>query len=84
MAMNIKNQAVEQAARELADRTGESLTQAISVAITERLARLDAAPAAGMQARLLALSESFGSRYSHLSPAERSSDFLYDDDGLPT
>ncbi|HZB88700.1 MAG TPA: type II toxin-antitoxin system VapB family antitoxin [Terracidiphilus sp.] len=37
--MNIKNPETEQLARELASRTGESLTLAITVALKERLER---------------------------------------------
>jgi antitoxin VapB len=39
MAMNIKNPETERLARELAKRTGESLTVAITVALKERLER---------------------------------------------
>ena len=40
MAMSIRNQEVEQAARELARKTGETLTQAILNALRERLERI--------------------------------------------
>ena len=39
MAMNIKNLETERLARELAKRTGESLTVAITIALKERLER---------------------------------------------
>lgn len=39
MAMNIKNPETERLARELAKRTGESLTVAITIALKERLER---------------------------------------------
>lgn len=39
MAMNIKNPETEQLARELARKTGESLTTAITIALKERLDR---------------------------------------------
>lgn len=39
MAMNIKNPETERLARELANRTGESLTAAVTVALKERLER---------------------------------------------
>ncbi len=39
MAMNIKNPETERLARELAKRTGESLTVAVTVALRERLER---------------------------------------------
>ncbi len=40
MGLNIKNEAVERLAREVAAQTGESLTSAIQHALEERLARL--------------------------------------------
>ena len=40
MALHITNEAVEQAVRELAGMTGESITDAIGAAATERIARL--------------------------------------------
>ena len=39
MALNIKNPETERLARELAKRTGESLTVAVTVALRERLER---------------------------------------------
>ncbi|MBS0470162.1 MAG: type II toxin-antitoxin system VapB family antitoxin [Proteobacteria bacterium] len=41
MGLNIKNAAVEAAIRELAERTGESLTDAIANAVREKLARVE-------------------------------------------
>jgi antitoxin VapB len=43
MAMNIKNPEAERLARELAKRTGESLTVAVTVALRERLDRQEKA-----------------------------------------
>lgn len=40
MALNIKNPEVNRLAREVADRTGETITEAVEVALSERLARL--------------------------------------------
>lgn len=40
MGMNIKNERVEELAQELARVTGETMTQAIKVALEERLAKL--------------------------------------------
>jgi antitoxin VapB len=41
MGLNIKNPAVETSIRKLAERTGESLTDAIDHAVQEKLARLE-------------------------------------------
>ena len=40
MAISLKDPEADRLARELAERTGETLTEAITVAIRERLARL--------------------------------------------
>lgn len=40
MALNIKDPATDALARELAAQTGESITEAIRIAMSERLARL--------------------------------------------
>lgn len=42
MAVNIKNHEAERLLNELAERTGQSLTEAATQAFRERLARLDA------------------------------------------
>ena len=39
MALNVKNDEADRLARELADLTGESITEAITVALRERLER---------------------------------------------
>jgi len=40
MALNIKNPATTRLIRELADATGESMTEAVTVAVRERLERV--------------------------------------------
>lgn len=40
MALNIKSDETDRLARQLADLTGETLTQAVTVALEERLARV--------------------------------------------
>ena len=44
MALSLKDPEADRLAREIADRTGETLTGAIVVALRERLARLRAKP----------------------------------------
>jgi antitoxin VapB len=53
MALNIKNEAVERLATELARLTGESKTEAIRRALEERRARLRAAPSRARRARVV-------------------------------
>lgn len=49
MALNIKDQETDKLAREVAERAGESLTEAIRVALRERLQRLSGRPHAATQ-----------------------------------
>lgn len=54
MSLNIKNPETHELVRELAERTGESMTQAITVAVRERLKRLGV-PAGDAHARYAAI-----------------------------
>ena len=44
MALNIKNEETHRLARELAKRNGETVTMAVTIALKERLERLDETP----------------------------------------
>lgn len=57
MPLNIKNPEVEQLAREVADLTGETKTEAVRKALQERRARLATAVARGKRERWLAFLE---------------------------
>lgn len=82
MGLNIKNPEVHRLARELADLTGESMTQAIALALRERLERerrrreVDAKIARAKQ--IIAEAGPFPGAHSldH-------GDLLYDEQGLP-
>lgn len=80
MALNIKSEEAHRKARELAQLTGESLTEAVTRAIAERLERLRPAQVAPMSQRL---------RQIRLEVAPRLQDLpdhagmLYGEDGLP-
>ena len=82
MTLNIKSEGTHGKARELARLTGESMTQAVDRAITERIDRLKRAQnrQAGIE-RLLAI----GRECSRLPVLDaRSADqMLYDKHGLP-
>ncbi len=83
MGLNIKNEEVHRLARELAERTGETMTSAIQFALEERLARLSVDKAKQRQvreARVQAILDSFppvppGASSNHGD--------LYDGYGLP-
>jgi len=83
MGMNIKNSETERLAHDLASLTGESLTVAITVAVRERLTRLQRERKAGLAERLIAIGRDCA---KHLKEPYRSvdhGDLLYDERGLP-
>jgi antitoxin VapB len=76
VAMNIKNPETERLARELARKTGESLTTAITVALKERLERQE--ERLMQKSRIQALAE-FSERCAPLFQDGRSSHELIED-----
>ncbi|HYM45751.1 MAG TPA: type II toxin-antitoxin system VapB family antitoxin [Solirubrobacteraceae bacterium] len=83
MPLNIKNPQTDNLARELAEVTGESITQAVGVAVRERLERLSA----GRSNRRLADElDEIALRCATLPVLDRRSDdeiLGYDEHGLP-
>jgi antitoxin VapB len=83
MALSLKDPEADRLAREIADRTGETLTGAIVVALRERLARLRAR---SKKRSLLDDLREIGERCAALPTLDdRSEDEIlgYDDRGLP-
>jgi antitoxin VapB len=74
MALSIKTAEADELARSLARLTGESMTEAVTIALLERLARERARreSAAGLPARLSALSSRLRAAYDtrHVSQVE--------------
>jgi antitoxin VapB len=86
MSLNIKSEEAERLARELAGATGESLTRAVTVALQERLQRVqheDEAEIAARAARVRSIAEDAASRWLDELRAADHGDLLYDEDGLP-
>lgn len=80
MALNIKDPSVHEAVKQIARMTGESQSQAVAKAVSERLARLQRDDLA---ARLLAIGHKTATR---MTPEGKRLDhgvLLYDDRGLP-
>lgn len=82
MAMNIKSEDTTALVRELAALTGESLTTAVTVAVTERLSALRATRDARAD-RLLRIGQEVASRLPESHRSGDPHDLLYDEDGLP-
>jgi len=84
MSLNLKNPETEEIARKLARRTGETLTTAITVALKERLDRIEKAKKAEDRMEWL---ERITAQTAPLMNDGRSTkelfDELYDDAGLP-
>jgi antitoxin VapB len=86
VSLNIKSDEAERLARELAAVTGESLTRAVTVAVRERLARLqhrDDAAAAERAARLREIAQDAAGRWVEPYRTAEHGDLLYDESGLP-
>ncbi|MCV7386325.1 type II toxin-antitoxin system VapB family antitoxin [Mycolicibacter longobardus] len=81
MALNIKDPAVHEAAKEIARITGESQAQAVATAVRQRLAHLQADDLA---ARLLAIGHRTAARMSPETKRLDHGTLLYDECGLPT
>jgi len=83
MALNIKNEETQKLAKELARRTGESMTAAITEAVRERLHRVRSEKDTGLADRLMEIGKDCA---AHLREPFRSVDhgeLLYDEKGLP-
>lgn len=84
MGLNIKNEETCALARELADLTGETMTGAISVALSERLEREKRERDKEALLRdVRAIAERCAARLGPGPSAVEHGDFLYDEHGLP-
>jgi antitoxin VapB len=83
LSLNIKKERTHKLARELAELTGESVTEAVTVALEERLERVRRERGACLADRLLAIGRDAAAHikeeYRHVDHA----DLLYDERGLP-
>ncbi len=82
MALSIKTEKADRLARELPAATHESITEAVTVVLRERLARVRTLPGPDIMtaARLLAVDYESGSAHDQRSDDEV---FGYDERGLP-
>jgi antitoxin VapB len=83
MSLNIKKSETHRLAAQLAKQTGESMTEAVTKALRERLERLRSQHGSGMAERLVKIGKDCA---RHLKEPARSVDhaeLLYDEKGLP-
>jgi antitoxin VapB len=83
MSLNIKNERVHELARTAARRTGRSQTSVVEQALEELLARMDDGAAAerDKEERIERILADFDERLAGAPPL--STDYLYDERGLP-
>jgi antitoxin VapB len=85
-ALNIKNEETYALARQLADETGESLTEAVTTAVRERLARLKLREGVDTERDRVgwAIAQDMAARWGPYDPDVDPTAFLYDEEtGLP-
>jgi antitoxin VapB len=82
MALNIKDPEADRLARELAARTGESITQTVVKALRERLKRETAKTPVGLKEEIMAISRRAG-RLPRLTDESPEEIIGYDEGGLP-
>ena len=84
MALCIKNEETVRLARKVAQRNGETVTRAVTVALRERLERQQPNPKAGLADWLDELTKRTAPLLKDLPPSDKIGDLLYDKEtGLP-
>lgn len=81
MSLNIKDPQAHQLATELAKRTGESLSAAVTNAVRERLERVRREQGVGLSDRLLKIGQDCAKRLKDRTADH--GDLLYNELGLP-
>jgi antitoxin VapB len=83
MSLNIKNQETHKLATQLAKLTGESLTEAVTKAVRERLDRVRGQRGAGLAERLVNIGKDCAAHLKEPFRSRAHGDLLYDEKGLP-
>ncbi len=84
MALNIKDPETDELARALARETGETITQALRIALGERLARVRRRSAVGQRAAQLQHYIDRARAREHLDDRPEATILGYEEHGLPT
>ena len=80
MSLNIKNEETHRLAQELAALTGESMTQAVTEAVRERLNRVKSK---GMAERIMKIAKECAPLWREPYKSMSIDELLYDEKGLP-
>ncbi len=83
MSLNIKNEETNKLVNRLAKLTGESLTEAVTRAVRERLERVRSEQGAGLAERLATIGKDCAAHLKEPFRSAEHGDLLYDDKGLP-
>ncbi len=83
MGLNIKNEEAHRLARELAQRTGETMTAAVTTAVRERLDRIRREQGESLADQLSALGRDCAARLKEPIRSADHAALLYDEHGLP-
>jgi antitoxin VapB len=83
MALNIKNEETHRLVRELAERTGETMTAAVTAAVRERLERIRREQGESLADRLLAIGKDCAARLREPFRSVDHGDLLYGERGRP-
>lgn len=83
MGLNIKNQQAHRLAQQLAELTGESLTEAVTKSIQERLSRLEESRKPKLAERLMKIGKDAAAHIKEPFRSTEHGDLLYDEKGLP-
>ena len=83
MGLNIKNKETHKLADQLAKLTGESMTDAVTKAVRERLDRVRSGRGSGLADRLLNIGKDCAARLKEPFKTGNHGDLLYDEKGLP-
>jgi antitoxin VapB len=84
MTLNIKNPETHRLATELARLTGETLTQAVTEALRERLERVSRQRQKATAAELLAIGQCCAVHLHTPATSDEHATLLYDQQGLPS
>ena len=83
MGLNIKSEETHRLAKELAELTGESMTEAVTEAVRQRLERVRQEQGTSLADRILAIGKACAPHFREPFRSTDHGELLYDEKGLP-